>query len=140
MYGNREYWHHTLFVSTLPPEAQDRFNELTEWVDGLHISTAGYLYDVDAATALRHETRSSAWIRIGAVEESGHLIPQHVTVLIDASLLSSTKYDVYRAGGVDRDNLYPAYSNLVFGNGLWSSYLPKESVMAQNGRVIAART
>ena len=50
---------------------------------------------------------------IVAVEESGHLIPQHVTVLIEASLLSSTKHDVYCAGGVDCDNLYPAYSNLV---------------------------
>ena len=50
---------------------------------------------------------------IVTVEESGHLIPQHVTVLIEASLLSSTKHDVYCAGGVDCDNLYPAYSNLV---------------------------
>ena len=50
---------------------------------------------------------------IVAVEEFGHLIPQHATALIEVSLLSSTKHDVYLASGVYRDNLYPAYSNLV---------------------------
>ena len=70
MHGNREYWHYTLFVSTLPSEAQDRFNEFIEWMDGFYDSTAGYLYDESAATALRHETRSSAWYVVACSRET----------------------------------------------------------------------
>ena len=44
----------------------------------------------------------------------------------------------------DRANTLSEFNSvrpaLVFSNGLWSSYLPKELVMAQNGRVIATHT
>jgi hypothetical protein len=36
-----------------------------EWMDDFYDSSAGYLYDVSAASALRHETRSSAWYAVG---------------------------------------------------------------------------
>lgn len=35
------------------------------WMDGYYDSTAGYLYSLDAAAALNHDTRSSAWYAIG---------------------------------------------------------------------------
>jgi len=36
-----------------------------EWMDDFYDSSAGYLYDVSAASALRHETRSLAWYAVG---------------------------------------------------------------------------
>jgi hypothetical protein len=53
------------YVSSLPENAQGLFNESMEWMDGFYDAKAGYLLDVSAATALRHETRSSAWYAIG---------------------------------------------------------------------------
>jgi len=35
------------------------------WMDGYYDPAAGYLYSLDAAAALRHDTRSSAWYAIG---------------------------------------------------------------------------
>jgi len=34
-------------------------------MDDFYDSSEGYLYDVSAASALRHETRSSAWYAVG---------------------------------------------------------------------------
>lgn len=50
---------------------------------------------------------------IVGLEEFGHLIPPNVTNLILRSLYNATVGDSYRVGGVDGDNLYPAYSNPV---------------------------
>lgn len=47
------------------------------------------------------------------MEEFGHLIPAETTTLIEESLFNATVGDSYRVGGVDGDNLYPAYSNPV---------------------------
>ncbi|RAK99909.1 uncharacterized protein BO80DRAFT_110575 [Aspergillus ibericus CBS 121593] len=44
-------------------------------------------------------------------EEYAHLLPGHVQDLILESLYNNTVGDSYRVGGVDGDNLYPAYSN-----------------------------
>lgn len=35
------------------------------WMDGYYDHAAGYLYSLDAAAALRHDPRSSAWYAIG---------------------------------------------------------------------------
>lgn len=48
------------------------------------------------------------------LEEFGHLISPNVTILLLESLYNATKGDEYRVGGVDSDNLYPAYTNPVF--------------------------
>lgn len=48
-----------------------------------------------------------------ALEEFPHLINPHVTRLIEESLYNNTVGDTYRVGGVDRDNLYPSYTNPV---------------------------
>jgi hypothetical protein len=53
------------FVSSLPLKSQGLFNESMEWMDDFYDSSAGYLYDVSAASTLRHETRSSAWYAVG---------------------------------------------------------------------------
>jgi hypothetical protein len=50
---------------------------------------------------------------IVGLEEFGHLIPDNVTDLMLESLHNCTVGDTYRVGGVDDDNLYPAYSNPV---------------------------
>lgn len=47
------------------------------------------------------------------VEEYGHLLSPQVENLVVESLFNATKGDEYRVGGVDDDNLYPAYSNPV---------------------------
>ena len=48
-----------------------------------------------------------------ALEEFGEVIDEGVKVLIEESLFNATVGDSYRVGGVDGDNLYPAYSNPV---------------------------
>ncbi|KAF2134788.1 hypothetical protein P153DRAFT_278948 [Dothidotthia symphoricarpi CBS 119687] len=45
------------------------------------------------------------------LEEFPHLIPQDVQDYMLESLFNTTVGDSYRVGGVDNDNLYPAYSN-----------------------------
>jgi hypothetical protein len=48
---------------------------------------------------------------IVGLEEFGHLITPSVTGLLLESLYNATKGDEYRVGGIDGDNLYPAYTN-----------------------------
>ncbi|KAF7927944.1 hypothetical protein EAE99_005321 [Botrytis elliptica] len=48
---------------------------------------------------------------IVGLEEFGSLISPNVTSLMLESLYNSTIGDSYRVGGVDGDNLYPAYTN-----------------------------
>lgn len=50
---------------------------------------------------------------IVGLEEFGSLISSNVTSLMLESLYNSTVGDSYRVGGVDGDNLYPAYTNPV---------------------------
>ncbi|KAF2846781.1 hypothetical protein T440DRAFT_405117 [Plenodomus tracheiphilus IPT5] len=45
------------------------------------------------------------------LEEFPHLIPQHTRDYMLESLFNTTIGDSYRVGGLDDDNLYPAYSN-----------------------------
>jgi len=47
------------------------------------------------------------------LDEFGHLITPSVTTLLLESLRNNTIGDTYRVGGVDSDNLYPAYTNPV---------------------------
>lgn len=192
------------YVSSLPDNAQQLFNESMSWLDDYYDPQAGYLYDLSAQTALHHETRSSAWYAVGllardqgedvknaeliirnvidgqyknpeeqwyapckqaqatsfkadtsfryaqyqqepeepyvgspaypasiygtfdanwrgfvgttfiiALEEFGHLISDTTTRYMEESLKNATIGDSYRVGGVDGDNLYPAYSNPV---------------------------
>ncbi|KUJ08398.1 uncharacterized protein LY89DRAFT_741766 [Mollisia scopiformis] len=175
--------HTKSYVSTLSNYSQSLFTESMSWMDGYYDPSAGYLFDESSATALRHETRSSAWYAIGllarnegkdveyamdiitnvingqfkdpadqwygdyqqepeeptvgtsyypeklynswdpnwrgfistafivGLEEFGHLITPSVTNLLLESLYNATKGDEYRVGGVDGDNLYPAYTN-----------------------------
>ena len=53
------------YVSTLPANAQGLFNESMAYLDGFYDESVGYIYSEDAASALRHETRGSAWYTIG---------------------------------------------------------------------------
>jgi hypothetical protein len=45
------------------------------------------------------------------LEEFAHLLPQDIQNYMIESLYNTTIGDSYRVGGVDDDNLYPAYSN-----------------------------
>ena len=47
------------------------------------------------------------------LEEFGNLIDQQTKELMLDSLRNATIGDSYRVGGVDGDNLYPAYTNPV---------------------------
>lgn len=53
------------YVNSLSTNAQEVLNQSMSWMDGYYDTTAGYLYSVDAAAALRHDTRSSAWYAVG---------------------------------------------------------------------------
>lgn len=55
----------TSYVSSLSKNAQSLFTESMSWLDGYYDPTAGYLFNEDSASALNHETRSSAWYAIG---------------------------------------------------------------------------
>jgi len=50
------------------------------------------------------------------MEEYEHLLSEETKKLVLDSLYNATKGDEYRVGGVDDDNLYPAYSNPVSSN------------------------
>ncbi|KAB8301274.1 hypothetical protein EYC80_003159 [Monilinia laxa] len=171
------------YVTSLPYNAQGLFNESMDYLDRSYDNSAGYLYDTSGSTALRHETRTSAWYAIGllarnqgsdifeaekiisnvinaqfkdaedqwygdyqiepeepelgssnyapvmynswdpnwrgfigtafiiGLEEFASLISPEVTSLMLKSLHNATLGDDYRVGGVDGDNLYPAYTN-----------------------------
>ena len=53
------------YVKSLPKNAPSLLTESMDWLDGYYDPSAGYLFDVSSTSALRHETRSSAWYAIG---------------------------------------------------------------------------
>lgn len=53
------------YVERMPLNAQGLLNESMSWMDNFYDPEAGYLYAVSGASALRHETRSSAWYAVG---------------------------------------------------------------------------
>ncbi|KXH64760.1 hypothetical protein CNYM01_02074 [Colletotrichum nymphaeae SA-01] len=182
------------YVANLSTNAQGLLTESMTWMDQYYDRSAGYLYDIGSASALRHETRSSVWYALGllarndgddaaeaekiikntigaqfknvseqwygdyqkydgepyvgspyyedsiynswdpnwrgfvgttlvmALEEFPHLLSNDTQDLILESLHNTTKGDEYRVGGVDDDNLYPAYSNPAIMRALVSGY------------------
>lgn len=58
------------------------------------------------------------------MEEYEQLLSESTRELVLESLYNATKGDEYRVGGVDDDNLYPAYSNPVrLINSIYSRWL-----------------
>jgi hypothetical protein len=51
--------------SRLPHNAQNLLDESMRWMDTFYDSSESYLYELSAAAALRHETRSSVWYALG---------------------------------------------------------------------------
>lgn len=51
--------------SHLPKKAQHLLDESMRWMDTFYDSSESYLYELSAAAALRHETRSSVWYALG---------------------------------------------------------------------------
>ncbi|KAF3799376.1 hypothetical protein GCG54_00001418 [Colletotrichum gloeosporioides] len=73
---------------------------------------------------------------IMALEEFPHLLSNDTQDLILTSLHNTTKGDEYRVGGVDDDNLYPAYSNPAIMRALVSGYTGRklgDANMTQSG-------
>lgn len=73
-------------------------------------------------------------------EEYGHLLPSSTRSLILESMRNNTIGDSYRVGGVDGDNLYPAYSNpsimRAVGTG-WTGMKLNDSNMTNAGELYA---
>lgn len=73
-------------------------------------------------------------------EEYGHLLPESTRGLILESMYNNTIGDSYRVGGVDGDNLYPAYSNpslmRALGTG-WTGRRLNDSNMTAAGEAYA---
>lgn len=73
-------------------------------------------------------------------EEYGHLLPTSTLSLIVESMRNNTIGDSYRVGGVDGDNLYPAYSNpsimRAVGTG-WTGRKLNDSNMTSAGEAYA---
>ncbi|KAK7984587.1 hypothetical protein PG989_011989 [Apiospora arundinis] len=53
------------YVTSMSLNAQGLLDESMAWMDTFYDSDLGYLYDVEGGSALRHETRSSAWYALG---------------------------------------------------------------------------
>ena len=53
------------YITSLSQDAQSLFNESMSWMDVSYDSSAGYLFDLSATAALRHESRSSVWYAVG---------------------------------------------------------------------------
>ncbi|KAK7408685.1 hypothetical protein QQX98_009153 [Neonectria punicea] len=53
------------YVGSMSSNTRQMFTESMNWMDNYYDAGAGYLYDFGAATALRHETRSSVWYALG---------------------------------------------------------------------------
>lgn len=173
-------------AGSLAPNAQQLLDESMSFMDTFYDPRAGYLYDLDRESALRHNTRSSAWYALGLLargrdnddlaeaeriirnviggqfkepgrqwygtyqkypeepevgsaayepviydswdpnwrgfvgttfvvmlEEFSDILSQETRALMMESLRHAAVGDSYRVGGVDDDNLYPAYSNPV---------------------------
>ncbi|RYN27843.1 hypothetical protein AA0112_g7699 [Alternaria arborescens] len=61
------------------------------------------------------------------LEEFPHLLPQDVQDYMLESLFNTTIGDSYRVGGVDDDNLYPAYSNPSIMRAFVSGYVGRRA-------------
>ncbi|ROW11777.1 hypothetical protein VPNG_04935 [Cytospora leucostoma] len=73
-------------------------------------------------------------------EEFGHLLPPSTKSLIVSSLRNETIGDSYRVGGIDGDNLYPAYSNPSIMRALatgWTGRKLNDSNMTSAGEYYA---
>lgn len=73
-------------------------------------------------------------------EEYGHLLPTATRSLILESMRNATIGDSYRVGGVDGDNLYPAYSNPAIMRAAtsgWTGRKLNDSNMTQAGEAYA---
>lgn len=66
----------------LPYDAQQLLNESMSWMDTFYDPYAGYLYDLSATTALRHETRSSVWYALGLLARNEQDDAQHASQII----------------------------------------------------------
>ena len=175
----------SLAGASLTPNAQQLLTQSMTFMDTFYDPPAGDLYNLDRESALRHDTRSSAWYAVGLLargspsdlteadriirnviggqftepekqwygtyqkypeepevgseaypaeiydswdpnwrgfvgttfvvmlEEYGGRIGEETRGMMMESLRHAVVGDTYRVGGVDDDNLYPAYSNPV---------------------------
>lgn len=51
--------------SRLPKNAKQLLDQSMKWMDTFYDNSEGYLYDLSAAAALRHDTRHSTWYALG---------------------------------------------------------------------------
>ncbi|KAH8771030.1 hypothetical protein F5883DRAFT_492899 [Diaporthe sp. PMI_573] len=73
-------------------------------------------------------------------EEYGDLLPEQTRTLILESMRNNTIGDSYRVGGVDGDNLYPAYSNPAIMRAVasgWTGRKLNDSNMTDAGELYA---
>lgn len=83
-------------VSTWTENVQELFGEAMSWMDTYYDSKLGYLYDLSRESALRHNSRSSAWYALGLlarnedsdVEEAEKIILN----VIDGQFLNEEDY------------------------------------------------
>lgn len=58
------------------------FTESMEYLDRIYDASAGYVYDPSAATALRHDTRTSVWYAVGLLaRDQGDDVAQAMTII-----------------------------------------------------------
>lgn len=70
------------YVDSMPANAQSLLLESMAWMDNFYDSSAGYLYTLSGASALRHETRSSAWYAVGLLARNeGSDVDEAVKIL-----------------------------------------------------------
>ncbi|PGH12515.1 hypothetical protein AJ79_04259 [Helicocarpus griseus UAMH5409] len=70
------------FLSTLAEHPRQLLEESMDWLDAKYDPEAGYLYDLSAAAALRHDIRNSAWYAVGLLARNRDGDVQQATKII----------------------------------------------------------
>ncbi|GKZ26742.1 hypothetical protein AbraCBS73388_003122 [Aspergillus brasiliensis] len=91
-----------------------------EYLDRMYDATAGYVYDPSAATALRHDTRTSVWYAVGLLaRDQGDDVSQAMTIIrnvIDAQFKDTSDqwYGDYQQYPEEPTVGTPAYPPIIY--------------------------
>ncbi|BCR95277.1 uncharacterized protein AKAW2_20217A [Aspergillus luchuensis] len=96
------------------------FTESMDYLDRIYDASAGYVYDPSAATALRHDTRTSVWYAVGLLaRDQGDDVAQAMTIIrnvIDAQFKDTSDqwYGDYQQYPEEPTVGTPAYPPIIY--------------------------
>ncbi|KAI5460845.1 hypothetical protein BGZ63DRAFT_357733 [Mariannaea sp. PMI_226] len=135
---------------SMSPNAQSLFTESMEWMDDFYDSKAGYLYDLSAATALSHDTRSSVWYAFGLLTRNNGTdaaeAERIITNVIHAQYKSPGDewYATYRKESEEPEVGSPAYQPKIYGSWdpNWRGFVGTTLIMVieEHSHILSKRT